>query len=463
MAKKKQDLSLEELFAAALIPEDEQPYEVPSNWGWVKFGCLAMDMADGPFGSNLKKEHYTENKEVRIIQLSNIGENGWREENTKYTTYEHVKTISRSLVKAGEIVIAKMMPAGRAIIVPNNEKAYVLSSDAIKFVPKKLLNTKYMLYAINSDTFRNQITSETQGITRARTSIGKMKTYAFPLTPLSEQHRIVARLENLFEKLDQAKELVQNALDTFKNRKATILHQAFTGELTRKWREENGVDMDSWEECVLSDICAVNPNRVDIKGLSDDLAVTFVPMTAVSDILGIIKSPQEKSLGEVKKGYTNFCEHDVIFAKITPCMENGKAAIIGELINDIGFGSTEFHVLRCTDRLDNHYLYHLVRSKYFRDDAKAVMTGAVGQQRVPKSFLESYPINLPLISEQEEIARILDDLFDKEQQAKEQCDVIEKIDLIKKAILARAFRGKLGTNDPTEPSSIELLKELLAK
>ena len=107
--------------------------------------------------------------------------------------------------------------------------------------------------------------------------------------------------------------------------------------------------------------------------------------------------------------------------------------------------------------LFNRYLYHLVRSQSFRAEAKAVMTGAVGQQRVPKSFLESYPIALPSVPEQTEIVRILDSLFTKEQQAKEAAEaVLEQIDLLKKSILARAFRGELGTNDPTEESAVGL-------
>ena len=141
--------SIEDRLEQALIPDWEQPYKVPLNWCWVKFGCLARDMADGPFGSNLKTEHYTLEPEARIIQLSNIGENGWREENTKYTTFSHAKEIERSIVKPNEIVIAKMMPAGRAIICPNNERMYVLSSDVVKYVPYQQLNNKFILFGIN--------------------------------------------------------------------------------------------------------------------------------------------------------------------------------------------------------------------------------------------------------------------------------------------------------------------------
>ena len=220
--------------------------------------------------------------------------------------------------------------------------------------------------------------------------------------------------------------------------------------------------VDSWRQGYLGEFCEVNPKKAVTKDLPDDLEVTFVPMPALSDILGEITDPQVRKLKEVRTGFTNFSEGDVVFAKITPCMENGKSAVVGPLVNNLGFGTTEFYVLRCSKMLLNRYLYHLVRSQAFRADAKSVMTGAVGQQRVPKSFLEDYPLTIPSVPEQIEIVRILDSLFTKEQQAKEAAEaVMEKIDLLKKSILVRAFRGELGTNDPTEESALELLKSIL--
>ena len=248
-------LTLDEKLERALVPESEQPYPIPENWCWVKFGHLAVDMADGPFGSNLKTEHYTQDKQVRIIQLSNIGENGWRDENTKYTTFEHAKTISRSIVEPGDIVIAKMMPAGRAIICPDVELQYVLSSDAVKMIPYPQFDVKFLLYQINSYHFQNQVQENTQGITRARTSIKKLKEYAFAVPPIAEQQRIVDCIERLFSQLDEAKEKAQAVVDSFETRKAAILHKAFTGELTAKWRAENGLGLDSWDSVVMQDVC----------------------------------------------------------------------------------------------------------------------------------------------------------------------------------------------------------------
>ena len=292
----------------------------------------------------------------------------------------------------------------------------------------------------------------------------KMESCAFPLPPLSEQQRIVERIEELFAKLDEAKERLQEVADSFAVRKAAILHKAFTGELTKQWRLENGVSDESWEDKLLGDVCTVNPKKIDAKNLDDNLEVSFVPMAAVSDVLGEIVNHEVKNLQDVRTGFTNFSKGDVIFAKITPCMENGKSAIVGPLVNDIGYGSTEFYVLRCKEELNNKYLYHMVRNTTFRAEAKAVMTGVVGQQRVPKTFLQEYQLLLPTLSEQHEIVRLIDDLLAREraaQQAAEQA--LASIDLMKKSILARAFRGELGTNKASEASALELLKQVLAE
>ncbi len=218
---------------------DEVPFEIPDSWEWVRLvnvgDSIGNAFADGPFGSNLKKEHYTDNKEVRIIQLSNIGESGWRNENTKYTTYSHLETIQRSEVEHGNIVIAKMMPAGRAIIVPNLNCKFVLSSDAVKFVPHPALNLNYLLYAINSPCFRNQVVSETHGVTRIRTSLGKLKTYFLPIPPLEEQERIVRHLELVLPKLSEysiAEEKRQELNLVFPEQmKKSILQWAVQGKL----------------------------------------------------------------------------------------------------------------------------------------------------------------------------------------------------------------------------------------
>jgi type I restriction enzyme S subunit len=212
--------------------EDEIPFDVPDGWAWCRLKQLSLDMADGPFGSNLKAEHYTKNKEARIIQLSNIGEYGWREENTKYTTLEHAKNnISRSIVEPGNVVIAKMMPAGRAIICPNNEKMYVLSSDAVKLVPTSLINSNYLLNSINSPFFRASVTDNVQGTTRLRTSISKLRECFFPLPPLKEQILIVHAIENAISHIDVLEQNKMDLQNLITQAKSKILDLAIHGKL----------------------------------------------------------------------------------------------------------------------------------------------------------------------------------------------------------------------------------------
>lgn len=227
----------------APIKDEEKPFEIPESWEWVRLGEIALDSADGPFGSNLKKEHYTNNEEVRIIQLSNIGDLGWRDNNKKYTTYSHLETIKRSEAFPGDIIIAKMMPAGRGIICPNEDKKYVLSSDAVRFEFTKELFKLYIYWSINSPIFRNQVYGNVQGITRVRTSLTKLREYVLPLPPLSEQHRIVEKIEELLPLIEEYDE-AQTKLDKLNNElpeklKNSILQQAIMGRLdTRNDKDE---------------------------------------------------------------------------------------------------------------------------------------------------------------------------------------------------------------------------------
>ena len=320
--------------------------------------------------------------------------------------------------------------------------------------PYDFVNLKMLKYVFDS------IPEKGKGSSIPQLTIPMIKEKAIPLPPLSEQQRIVERIEELFAKLDEAKERLQEVADSFAVRKAAILHKAFTGELTKQWRRENGVSDESWEEKTIGDVCTVNPKKIDAKKLDDNLEVSFIPMAAVSDVFGEIVNPEVKNLQDVRTGFTNFAEGDVIFAKITPCMENGKSAIVGPLINDIGYGSTEFYVLRCKEELYNKYLYHMVRNTTFRAEAKAVMTGAVGQQRVPKTFLQEYQLLLPTLPEQHEIVRLIDELLARERAAQQTAEqALASIDLMKNSILARAFRGELVTNKASEASALELLAE----
>jgi len=180
-----------------------------------------------------------------------------------------------------------------------------------------------------------------------------------------------------------------------------------------------------WAAPTLEEVFEFNPKHDS--GLDQDQLVSFVPMPAVSEHSGAIEAATDRPLSEIWKGYTHFADGDVIFAKITPCMENGKSAVARGLTNGIACGSTEFHVLRSKGAVLPDYVWRFMRQDSFRRDAEAHMTGAVGQRRVPKPYLERHPIPLPPLPEQRRIVRKLDTLSARSTTARTHLTAIEKL------------------------------------
>lgn len=178
--------------------------------------------------------------------------------------------------------------------------------------------------------------------------------------------------------------------------------------------------MNQWPLRKLGDdeVCLLNPKKKEIARIDDSTPVSFVPMSCVDDVSGTMDVSKIRRIGEVRKGYTYFAEGDVLFAKITPCMENGKSAIARNLINGIGFGSTEFHVLRACPSVIPEWLHLFVRNVKFREEAKNNMHGAAGQQRVPEAFLRKSIIPVPPIDEQHRIVAKIKGLNHRVEEAR---------------------------------------------
>ncbi len=193
----------------------------------------------------------------------------------------------------------------------------------------------------------------------------------------------------------------------------------------------------------LSQAVEVNP-KIDRSSLNDDLDVSFVPMAAVEALSGGIDVSTVRKYAEVKKGYTHFRDGDILFAKVTPCMENGKMAIARKLINGVGFGSTEFHVLRPRAGVDARYIYYFVSSQTFRKEASGHMTGAVGLRRVPSAYLEEQLIPLPGIEQQREIVAELEKQFSRLDEAVANLQRVKaNLKRYKASVLKEAVEGRL--------------------
>lgn len=194
-----------------------------------------------------------------------------------------------------------------------------------------------------------------------------------------------------------------------------------------------------WQWVRLGEVCAVNPKRPRLHR-EDNIPTSFVPMSAVDEATGTFTAIQLRPFAEVRKGYTYFEEGDVLFAKITPCMENGKAAIARGLTDGIGFGSTEFHVLRPSAMVLGEWVWYFVRQERFRSAAKAAFRGGVGQQRVPQDFLEHYLIPLPPLEEQRRIVANIEALMARVREARHlRAEARKGAERLMQAVLAEAF------------------------
>lgn len=254
-----------------------------------------------------------------------------------------------------------------------------------------------------------------------------------PLPPLPEQKRIAAKIQELMQEVERARTACEKQLEAAEALPFAYLREVFESDEAKEWEKKK-----------LGEVCKINPSRPKNFYRSADAPTTFVPMAAIDEKTGTIAKPEIVPYSKVSKGYTYFEERDVLFAKITPCMQNGKHVIARNLIDGIGFGTTEFHVLRPDSVILPEWIHFFIRQPYFLQEATAYFTGAVGQQRVPDSFLSNYIILLPPIEEQKNIVA---DLKEKMAHVENlQFTIYNQqlaLDALPQAILRKAFKGEL--------------------
>lgn len=459
MPKKKTALTIEERLQQALVPAEEQPYEVPENWVWVRLGGVTQVIGGGT-PSTSKKEYYDGGtiSWLSPVDLSNYNDI-YISHGNKMITLEGLNNSSAKLLPKDTVCLTSRAPIGYVAIAENE----LSTNQGFKsFLPSPTYLARFLYWYLKGN--KELLESKASGTTFLELSASKAATIEFPLPPLSEQQRIVERIEELFAKLDEAKERLQEVADSFAVRKAAILHKAFTGELTQQWRCENGVSDESWEEKFVKDICN------DIK-------------------VGIVIKPSQYYTDQ-KNGVAAFRSANVRESYI----EDKDWVYINKNGQDTNKRSEVHTGDVLIVRSGNPGTACVVTEKYDGFNAIDILIAVPDSKKVTSEFLCAYtnspacktlisnnkrgmalayfnvggysqlPISLPSLPEQHEIVRLIDDLLARErsaQQATEQA--LASIDLMKKSILARAFRGELGTNKASEASALELLKQVLAE
>ncbi len=263
----------------------------------------------------------------------------------------------------------------------------------------------------------------------------------------TEQSKIAEILSTVDEAIDKTEALIQK----YRRIKQGLMQDLLTkgidengnirSEKTHKFKDSPlGRIPEEWEVGVFADIALINPPKPKID--DENITVTFLPMEYLSEEGGIIKK-REVQYVQVKNGYTCFEEKDVLFAKITPCMENGKGALAIGLKNGLGCGSTEFHILRAKNNSNSVFIYQYSINKKVRQAAKNNMTGTAGQQRVSSDFFKKYQIVIPKLPEQSRIASILsqsDEAIQKEEAYK------QKLLSLKRGLMEDLLTGRVRVN-----------------
>lgn len=417
----------------------EAPYKLPEGWKWVTIKDCCETFADGDWIESKDQS----NDGIRLIQTGNIGNGNFRDKEDKYhfISEDTFKKLNCTEIFAGDILISRLPePVGRSCIIPELQFKMITAVDCtIVRLFENITNKKWFCYYTQTPSYDELIKGSCTGTTRLRISRNNLGNLPFPLAPFAEQQRIVNRIESMFAKLDEAKEKAQNVVDCFETRKAAILHQAFTGKLTENWRKENGVSDDSWEEKTFSEIGASNLGKMldANKNTGDD--VRYIRNVNVrwfdfdlSDLLIMKAKPEEIKKLSIKRGDLFICEGG----------EPGRCAVWKDNDIDIIFQKA-IHRFKPNEGVSSDFvaysIYYLNQigklSDYFTGTTIKHLTG---------QSLAKIPLRLPSFYEQQEIVRILDTVLEKERIAKSATEqVLEQIDLLKKSILARAFRGEL--------------------
>ncbi|WP_081617217.1 restriction endonuclease subunit S [Thioalkalivibrio sulfidiphilus] len=342
----------------------------------------------------------------------------------------------------GNVLYSKLRPYLNKVVIP--DEVGIATTELIPLRPDpKTLNPRFLAYYLRSPRFVNQASHHVAGAKMPRVVMDWFWEHEAPIPSPKEQSRIV----ELLDEADRLRRLRREA----DAKAARILPALFLKMFGDPATNPKGLPVKLMGDPA---VCEINP-RTRVR-LDDSVLVSFVAMADVDEVLGRITGTQSRPYGEVKKGFTPFKDGDVLFAKITPCMQNGKAAIASGLVGGIGFGSTEFHVLRAGPDVTPEYLFALVRLQSFRNHAMSAFTGSAGQQRVPTEFLRQFRLPVPTATDLHKFSNVMRQLIACQIQAER---AAEKLGAQFHLLLQRAFSGQL-TAKWREAHMKELLAEM---
>ncbi|MCI9884425.1 restriction endonuclease subunit S [Bacillus altitudinis] len=491
MIKKKQ--AIEELLEGVLVPEDEQPFLVPENWIWVRTQTT-NDIVTGSTPAKKKSEYY--GGDFPFVKPADLEQGSEVIHASEYLT-EEGKDVSRIIPKESTMVccIGSIGKAGfNTVECTTNQQINSLVPN------KKMIDPKFNYYQILNGTYQNELWNRSSATTVSIINKGKMSLIPYVFPPLNEQKRIAEKVERLLSKVDEAKQLIEEAKKTFELRRAAILDKAFRGDLTRKWREENA-DIDIFEvqehlDRLRADkeSSPIKSNTLNVKSVNEDDEPFNLPRGWKWARLGELSYYVTSGSRDWSKYYANHGSYfirtqdinknklnlaNVAYVLLPEKVEGkrslvepfdllttitganvGKCAIVEEIIPE-AYVSQSVALTKLIDKSMAQYVHLSLLSTC--GGGGELENRAYGIGRPVLSLEDIKNIRLPIAPyrERQVIINMVKKLLDMEETTGNLLLLEEKLDQLKNSILSKAFRGEIGTNDPSEESALELLKEML--
>ncbi|MDW2011449.1 restriction endonuclease subunit S [Vibrio sp. Vb0301] len=370
---------------------------VPNGWMQATLGDLVHKSA---FGPRFTSELYSKDGAIGTIRTTDL----YNEGEINYTTIPYadldISQYEEHVLNEGDLLITRSGTCGIPCIFTEQEKPIIAGAFLIRFQLNEKVDSKFLHEVLKSAPIQSNIKRMAAGGVQKNLTGTSLKTLHLALPPLLEQRKIAKILSTW----DKAISTTEKLIETSKQQKKALMQQLLTGKKRLVNPETGKVFEGKWEEVHIGDICEVNPKKFPEphNGL-----VSFIPMDAVSEDAKLLRTEVRKYT-DVSKGFTSFKDTDTLIAKITPCFENGKGAKVTGLENGVGFGSTEFHVLRSKQGICPNFVYFITNTSAFRVRGEMNMQGSAGQKRVTTDYLKLYKVSIPKeLSEQQKIASAL--------------------------------------------------------
>jgi type I restriction enzyme S subunit len=411
------------------LDKNEAPFEIPANWEWVRLGDLCSKFSTGPFGTMLHKEDYVLEGGVPLVNPTNLQDGVIESDKIKLVKLEKYESLRPYILETNDIVLARRGDLSKCAVVSENENLWLAGTGAF-FLKLILVDVHFFTRLYRTSFVQSYLVADSIGSTMDNLNQTTLGNLPVPLPPLAEQQRIVEKIQEAFAEIDSIENNKELLKTHIKQARQKILDLAIHGKLVPQNKSDESASVlleritrdnphyekltdipfeipDSWEWVKLTDIVEINPkNKLD-----DNLEVSFIPMNLIEAGYSNRHAQESRSWKDVKKGFTHFAENDVALAKISPCFENKKSAIMRNLKNGYGAGTTELFVFRPLEVMLAHYLLWIVKSDNFIQAGTGNFSGVVGQQRLSREVIENYPIPVPPLAEQKRIVDKIEEIF----------------------------------------------------